>query len=207
MVGTRRPDADGLALARRLAGQLVEHGYSVISGLAQGIDCAAHRGALDAGGRTWAVVGCGVDVAVAPAAARDPALVSEMVERGGVLAEVPPGTTATAQALVARDRIQSGLSAATVVVQTDLASGTMHTARFTLEQERLLVVLAPGAERSDRAGWAGNAALSDPGGCDPALLHARGRLAVRLAARRPVADLVLDPDGNLTPLLDLISER
>lgn len=199
VVGTRSPDRTGRELARSLAGELARHGYGVVSGLARGIDCAAHRGALAAGGRTWAVVGCGADVAAAP---DDPELVDDIVAGGGgILAEVDPGTPASARTLVARDRIQSGLSLATLVVETDLASGTMHTARFTVEQGRVLVVVAPPDGPAGRArAWSGNAALCNPAGCDPAQLHAKGAVAALVAGRRPVADVVVPPDGDLRDL-------
>ena len=199
VVGTRTPDAVGRDLARRVAAAVVARGYGVVSGLAAGIDCAAHRSALEHGGRTWAVVGCGVDLA---ASAEDPPVVEDLLSGGGgILAEVMPGTAASARALVARDRIQSGLSRATVVVQTDTASGTMHTARFTLEQGRLLAVLAPPpAPRGRARQWSGNAALGAPGGCGPEVLHARGATARLVAGRRPVADIVLPADGDLTAL-------
>ena len=204
VVGTRAPDAAGRELAARIATALVADGYAVISGLAPGVDCAAHRAALDAGGRTWAVVGCGVDQAASP---EDPRLVEEILDSGGgILAEVEPGTPTSGRALVARDRIQSGLSRATVVVQTDMASGTMHTARFALEQGRPLAVVAPPdtlAARRARV-WAGNAALAAEEGCDPSVLHARGATARLVAARRPVADAVLPCDGDLGPLRDLL---
>ena len=197
VVGTRRPDAAGRALARAIGSTVARRGYAVVSGLAPGVDCAAHRGALDAGGATWAVVGGGVDLAAAPG---DPGLVAEMLAGGGgILAEVPPGTPPSARALVARDRIQSGLSRATVVVQTDLASGTMHTARFTVDQGRLLAVVAPPSP--DPPGvWAGNAVLVSAAGCPPAVLHAKGRVAAPVEGRRPVADVVLAADGDLGPL-------
>ena len=204
VVGTRRPTARGRAIASRLAQELAEAGYAVVSGLSPGIDCAAHRGAIEGGGRTWAVVGCGVDLAAAPASERDSNLLADILRTGGVISEVPPGTAPTAQSLVARDRIQSGLSLATVVVQTDLRSGTMHTARFTIEQDRVLAVVA--ADGSGET-WAGNAALTDPAGCDPGLLHAKGKVAEGIRVRRPVADLVLGADEPIRPLLDLISTR
>src|SRR5579884_1716157 len=158
VVGTRRPDAEGRRVASVIATTLAARGIAVVSGLAPGIDTAAHRAALRAGGRTWAVVGCGADMAES---VEDPAL-----------------------------------PAATVVVQTDLASGTMHTARFALVQGRPLAVVAPGAGPR----WAGNAALVDPAGCDPAALHARGEAGRLVQARRPVADVVLD-GGDVAPLL------
>ena len=203
VVGTRRPDAAGRALAGVIGAAVAQRGYGVVSGLAPGVDRAAHRGAIDAGGATWAVVGGGVDLAaVGP---DDPSLVDDLLDGGGgILAEVAPGTPSSARTLVARDRIQSGLARATVVVQTDLASGTMHTARFAIEQGRPLAVVAPPAPASGRAGavWAGNAALVSPQGCDPGVLHAKGRVAAQVAARRPVADVVLPADGDLSALWD-----
>ncbi|HUZ43264.1 MAG TPA: DNA-processing protein DprA [Acidimicrobiales bacterium] len=211
VVGTRHPDRAGLELAGRLARELVERGYGVVSGLAPGIDAAAHRGALEAGGRTWAILGCGVDVLPWAGAAE---LARRIPGAGGLLAEVPPGTHVSTRALVARDRLQSAMSAATVIVQTDLRSGTMHTARFSVLQGRPLVVVAPpGTAGAGAAGagaapagetraeaWAGNAALCDPAGCDPARLHATGAAGRLVAARRPVADLVLERDGPWSEL-------
>lgn len=160
VVGTRHPTPDGVALARLVAGTAAARGLAVVSGLAPGVDTEAHRAALDAGGSTWAVVGCGVDVALSGRGGR---LAREMVAAGGgVLAEVPPGTRPTAAARVARDRIQTALGEVCVVVQTDLASGTMHTARFALEQGRRLVVVRPppAGPVLPAAAWAGNAAIS-----------------------------------------------
>ncbi|MHB1924253.1 MAG: DNA-processing protein DprA [Acidimicrobiales bacterium] len=208
VVGTRHPDRAGLELAGRLAAELVKRGYGVVSGLATGIDTAAHRSALEAGGRTWAILGGGVDVMPWAGAAE---LAGRIREAGGLLAEVPPGTAVSTRALVARDRLQSAMSLATVVVQTDLGSGTMHTARFSVLQGRPLVVVVPpgsglpGSGMGAPAGWAGNAALCDPGGCDPALLHATGAAGRLVATRRPVADLVLPREGPWPELWEMLS--
>lgn len=193
VVGTRHPDRAGLAAAGTVATALVERGYGIVSGLAPGVDSAAHRAALAAGGRTWAVLGAGADV-VAPASS---ALAGAIAESPGsaVLSELEPGTPQSAAALVARDRLQSALSLAVIVVQTDLRSGTMHTARFTLIQHRLLAVVEPPPSTPMAPQWAGNAALLDRDGCDPALLHATGSAARLISARRPVADLAIGPAG------------
>ena len=195
VVGTRHPDAVGRRLAAQVAAELVGAGYSIVSGLAPGIDTAAQRAAVEAGGRTWAVVGCGADRA---GCAEDPALVADLLAGGGgIVAEVPEGTAASAPTLVARDRIQSGLALATVVIQTDLASGTMHTARFCLQQDRPLAVVPPPEGPAGRAPrWAGNRALSSPDGADPAVVHAKGTLARQLEGRRPLADFVLPLRGE-----------
>lgn len=200
VVGTRHPDEEGRLVARALASELAERGYGVVAGLADGIDAEAHRACLRAGGRTWAVVGSGLDLA---SSGEDPGLPSRIAAQGGLLSEVEPGRPATNQSLVARDRLQSGMSLATVIVQTDLRSGTMHTARFCLLQHRPLVVVSP-PRHSPR--WAGNLALSDPRGCDPALLHARGKTAELVGRRRPVADLVLATDRGWEPLWQLLEQ-
>jgi DNA protecting protein DprA len=208
VVGTRHPDRRGRQLARRVAAGAVARGAAVVSGLAAGIDTEAHRGALAAGGRTWAVVGCGVDVARTP---EDPNLAADIMSSGGLLSEVPPGTAPAARWLVARDRLQSAMSAAVVVIQTDPKSGTMHTARFTLLQGRTLAVVAPAGRwdelqpgtvtpRDVAEPWRGNAFLCDPAGCPAEVLHASGAAASVLAARRPAADLVLDAEADLSPL-------
>ena len=202
VVGTRHPDRAGVELAGRLAEELVRRDYAVVSGLAIGIDTAAHQAALEAGGRTWAVLGCGVDV-LPWAGAAD--LVRRIPAAGGLLAEVPPGTAVSSRALVARDRLQSAMSLATVVVQTDRRSGTLHTARFSLLQGRPLVVVAPPGVAPAGPAWAGNAALCDPAGCDPVLLHATGAAGRLVASRRPVADLVLGADGPWSDLWELLA--
>ena len=205
VVGTRHPDAVGLEVAGRLTTALVERGFGVVSGLALGVDTAAHRAALAAGGRTWAVVGAGADV-IAPGSAGLAAAIAGS-PGSGILSELEAGTPQTNRALVARDRLQSALSRAVIVIQTDLQSGTMHTARFALMQQRPLVVVRPplGDRSRPAPAWAGNAALVDPEGCEPGLLHATGAAARLIAARRPVADLALDPEGpwdELWALLD-----
>ena len=140
IVGTRRPTAFGLWWAGLVAEAAVRAGFGVVSGLAPGVDTVAHRAALAAGGRTWAVLGSGVDVPTPPANA---GLAREIATSGGgLLAEVPPGTPGSTRRRVARDRIQSGLSCAVVVCQCETSSGTMHTARFAVLQGRVLAVAA-----------------------------------------------------------------
>ncbi len=198
VVGTRDPTPYGRDVARLVATEAVREGFGVVSGLALGIDTIAHEAALDAGGLTWAVLGCGVDVP-------SPAVNKELAERmvasgGGLLAEVPPGSSVSPQALVARDRLQSGLSAATVVAQSGIPSGTLHTARFTIEQGRVLAVARPPVNLQDEPASAGNLALTDPEGIDPAVLKATGPTARAIASRRPAADVVLNSRRDLPAL-------
>jgi DNA processing protein len=136
VVGTREPSAFGQVSAQRIAGALAAKGLIVVSGLAIGCDAEAHSGCLQANGQTVAVMAHGLDQ-IYPAQNRD--LAYSILDSGGCLvSEYPPGTKPRSNFFVERDRLQSGLSAAVVIVETDVAGGTMHTARFCLEQRRLL---------------------------------------------------------------------
>ncbi|SDC57121.1 DNA-processing protein DprA [Rhodococcus tukisamuensis] len=174
IVGTRSATRWGASMAASIAEAAAAAGVSVVSGLALGIDIAAHRAALAAGGHTVAVLGSGIDT---PTPREHQADAHAIVEAGSCLiSEVGPGTRPSARTLVARNRIQSGLSYATVVVQCGLKSGTMTTAKFTREQERELVLPVPPEEEQrhpENAGSAALARLSPP----PRLLQVRGDLA------------------------------
>ncbi|HTP25192.1 MAG TPA: DNA-processing protein DprA [Anaeromyxobacteraceae bacterium] len=145
-VGTREPSKFGEEVARRVAGFVAERGYSIVSGLALGVDTLAHEAALDAKGHTVAVLANGLE-AVYPK--KNAGLAARILEAGGALvSEQPFGAPAIPRNLVARDRLQSGMSLATVVMQTDVAGGSMHTVRFTLIQGRLLLAPVPAGEHS-----------------------------------------------------------
>lgn len=133
IVGSRRPTAYGVAMAERLAADLAAAGLTVVSGLALGIDAAAHRGALRAGGRTAAVLGNGIDVIHPRRSAREYAALREA---GLLLSEHPPGTPALAHHFPHRNRLISGLCLAVVVVEAGLRSGTMRTVDHALDQGR-----------------------------------------------------------------------
>jgi DNA processing protein len=198
IVGTRHPTRFGRDVAQRAARVAVTSGLGVVSGLARGIDTVAHETALEAGGSTWAVLGSGVDV---PTPVSNKGLAEDILARGGgLVSELPPTTPVSRCNLVARDRIQSGLSLAVVICQCETSSGTMHTARFAVAQGRPLVVVRPRGDDAAVMASSGNVALADPGGCDPALLAARGEVAELVRARRPVADVVVDDPEELAEL-------
>jgi DNA processing protein len=133
IVGSRAGSPYALAVARRLGADLARHGVVIASGLARGVDSAAHRGALDAGGVTVAVLGCGADI-VYPAEHRD--LAAEIARTGAVVSELVPGTRPRPYLFPLRNRIISGLSRAVVVVEAGEKSGSLITARCALDQGR-----------------------------------------------------------------------
>lgn len=133
IVGTRHATAYGLRVAAKLGGELAARGITVISGMAQGIDAAAHRGALETGGRSIAVLGCGVDI-VFPAENAD--LMHSIIQHGCVISPFPMGMNALKGNFPQRNRIISGLALGTVVVEAPPGSGALITARHAVEQGR-----------------------------------------------------------------------
>ncbi|MDI6852213.1 MAG: DNA-processing protein DprA [Deltaproteobacteria bacterium] len=149
LVGTRAASYYGLKAARRLAHELAARGVAVVSGLARGIDTAAHQGALDARGRTWAVLGCGLDVVYPP---ENRELYRQIAERGALVSEFPLGTLPEGKNFPRRNRIISGLSQAVVVVEAGEKSGTNWTVRFALEQGREVMAVPGPVEAPTSAG-------------------------------------------------------
>jgi len=133
IVGARACSSYGAQVARRLGRELAAVGLTVVSGLARGVDGEAHRGALEAGGTTVAVLGCGIDCDY-PSAHRE--LASRIRERGLVVSEYEPGVEPSPWRFPARNRIIAGLSAATVVVEARERSGALITADLALEEGR-----------------------------------------------------------------------
>jgi DNA processing protein len=133
VVGTRRPTPYGTAVAERLAADLAHAGLTIASGLARGVDSAAHKGCLAAGGDTVAVLGCGVDV-VYPQENRK--LYSEIAANGLIASEFPMGSAAFPQNFPVRNRIISGISTGVLVVEGAQYSGSAITAKLAMDQGR-----------------------------------------------------------------------
>lgn len=149
IVGSRAATEYGARMARRFAEGLVRHGATIVSGLAKGIDSCAHRAALDAGGRTIAVLGTGIDVPY-PRDASD--LYEAISARGAVISEAPPGTPAYPACFLTRNRIVSGLCRALVVVEARLHSGTSNTVAHARAQGREVCVVPGDVDLARSAG-------------------------------------------------------
>ncbi len=133
VVGTRRPTAYGIAATQRLSPDLAQAGLTIVSGMARGIDTAAHKSSLEVGGDTAAVFGCGVDL-IYPAENRK--LSMEIAEKGLLVSEFPMGSPAYPQNFPIRNRIISGMSVGVLIVEGAQYSGSAITAKMALEQQR-----------------------------------------------------------------------
>jgi DNA processing protein len=156
MVGTRRPTQYGLSVAERMATELSGAGLTITSGMARGIDTAAHKGALAASGRTVAIFGCGVDV-IYPTENRR--LADQIAAKGLVISEFPLNTPAYPQNFPIRNRIVSGMSSGTLVVEGAEFSGSAITARLAMEQNREVFAI-PGNITS-KMSWAPNLLIKE----------------------------------------------
>lgn len=182
VVGTRRPTEYGMIVAARLAAGLAACGVTVVSGLARGIDGAAHQGALDAGGRTIAVLGCGPDLVYPPEHRR---LMDGIIGHGAVVSEFPPGTPPRKPQFPQRNRIISGLSLGVVVVEGDDTSGALITADAALEQGR--EVFAVPGRITDRASRAPNGLLAQGAKLVARVEDVLEELALPIPPHRPAA--------------------
>ena len=141
IVGTRRPTIYGRQITEEIAAELVQHKITIVSGLARGIDSVAHNSALNAGGRSIAVFGCGLDI-IYPA--ENAALAKRLTEQGALVSEYPLGTRPKPEHFPRRNRIMSGLSLGVLVTEAGETSGALITAHCALEQNRE-VLATPGS--------------------------------------------------------------
>jgi DNA processing protein len=144
VVGSRRASEVGRRLATAICTEIAARGIAIVSGLARGIDTAAHHGALAGGGATVGVLGCGIDQVYPPENAK---LFVRMLERGAIVSEYPPGTPPLAGHFPGRNRIISGLCRGVLVVEAAEGSGSLITAEFALEQGREVFAI-PGSVAS-----------------------------------------------------------
>lgn len=133
VVGSRKATPYGRWVAYSLAEKLANNGVTVVSGMASGIDSFAHRGALENGGKTIAVFGCGLDICYPPS---NRELMERILENGLILSEYPPGTAPLPFRFPLRNRIISGICQGTVIVEAGLQSGSLITAEYAAEQGR-----------------------------------------------------------------------
>ncbi len=133
VVGSRRATWYGLDMAKRLSRELARYGVTVVSGMARGVDSKAHLGAIEGGGRTIAVLGCGVNRVYPP---ENRELMKQIINNGAVISEYPPGTNPVPYNFPARNRIISGISKGVAIVEANERSGSLITADLALEQGR-----------------------------------------------------------------------
>ena len=188
IVGTRKPTLYGLRFARELAQQLAEIGFCIVSGMARGIDTAAHEGALDAGGKTLAFLGCGIDVVYPP---ENLDLYRRIIEQGGVASEFPFGRKPDRYTFPKRNRLVAGISDGIMVIESASSGGSLITAQFAADQGRTVFAL-PG--RVDQPTSAGCHKLIREGAT---LLRSARDVVEELGPVLPVTQLVEpSPDGH-----------
>lgn len=150
IVGSRRTTLYGQNIAKKFGAELARLGFCVVSGLARGIDTAAHDGALSVGGKTAAVLGTGIDIIYPP---ENLALYRRIETEGGaILSEFPFGRRADRQSFAMRNRIVAGMCQATIVVESDVDGGAMITARFAGENGRLIFAVPGRIDQNTSAG-------------------------------------------------------
>jgi DNA processing protein len=149
IVGSRKATSYGIKMSEVIADSLGQMGFTIISGMARGIDAAAHEACLKAGSRTIAVLGCGVDVVYPP---ESRGLMNRIIEQGTVISEFIPGTQPLAYNFPQRNRIISGLSLGIIVIEAGEKSGSLITAHIALEQGREVFALPGNVSSSKSAG-------------------------------------------------------
>ena len=149
IVGSRRATLYGHSIARKFASVLSQLGFCIVSGMARGIDTAAHEGALEVGGQTVAVLGCGLDIVYPP---ENLDLYKQIAVTGAVASEFPFGRRADRQSFPMRNRLVAGMCEAVIVVESAVAGGNMITARFAGEQGRQIMAVPGRIDQSSSGG-------------------------------------------------------
>jgi len=200
VVGTRRATAYGREVTRSLVGDLARSGVTIVSGLARGIDAAAHEAALEAGGRTLAVLGHGIDFVYPPEHRR---LAEQIIEHGALVTDYPVGTPPEGGNFPPRNRIISGLALAVLVVEGDVSSGAHITADFAAEQGR--DVFAVPGNILQRASRLPNTLIQQ--GATPVLSaeDILEQLNLTMVAQQAEAREVIPQDATEAKLLGLLS--
>lgn len=200
VVGTRRPTSYGLAVGRDLSAGLASAGICVVSGLARGVDAAAHKAALEANGRTIAVLGSGLDV-IYPAEHR--LMAHSIAENGAVISEYPLGTRPEPGNFPPRNRIISGLSLAVIIVEAGEGSGALITAHFAAEQGRE-VFSVPGSILS-RASRGTNRLIQNGANLLTSVEDVLEALNLDLVARQELASHELPEDVSEREILEALT--
>lgn len=202
VVGTRRATAYGKQIARTLGRDLARNGVTVISGLARGIDAEAHRAALDAGGRTIAVMACGLDRIYPPEHRR---LAHAIAEHGALVSDYPLGTRPEARNFPPRNRIISGLSLGVVVVEAALRSGALITVEFATEQGREVFAVPGNIASRSSAGC--NRLIQDGAKLVLDVKDILTELNLTMIEHQVEARAVLPADDTEAHLLELVSDQ
>ena len=202
IVGTRRATAYGRQAAEMLAGDLARSGVTIVSGLARGIDAAAHWAALKAGGRTLGVMACGIDQVYPAEHAR---LAAQIAERGALLTETPVGSPPEASNFPARNRIISGLALAVIVVEAGEHSGALITADRALEQGRDVFAVPGGIFSRTSAGT--NRLILEGATLARSAEDVLEALNLRMVAQQAEAQAAITQDPIETAMLKTISHE
>ncbi len=192
LVGSLTPSDDGVKRARRLAKLLVEKGFTIVSGLARGIDTASHKAALEAGGRTLAVVGTGLDTVYPP---ENGDLAAQIEAHGAVFSQFPLGAKPQRHTFPKRNQVMSALSMATILVEAHADCGSVIQAGYAFQQGRQVYLLKSNLDQGDN-GWAkelvakGAIVVHD---IDDILRTIRAPLAAAPAVQKPPATVTQSP--------------
>jgi DNA processing protein len=186
IVGTRNPSEYGISITEKFCEQLSHMGITVVSGLARGIDTVAHTSVVKAGGRTLSVIGSGIDVIYPP---ENRSLFEKITKNGAVISEYEMGAKPDAVNFPKRNRIISGLTLGTIIVETDIGGGAMITANTALDQNREVFAL-PGNVNSKKSK-----------GCNMLIREGRAKLV------ECVDDVINEMVIGLKPILKLTSHR